>query len=195
MKLWFIAALAWAAALAQATGYVNENFECGVPPPRWTVGRSGEGAVWEGRAGGPWGRYARGWATSMANAERWAKMDTYAFDVPANATVEFRVDYEYGHGGFEAPNRATFFLLYATSPEEVIASFGMPLASTWRGFDGKAAVARGGLVKARLEIWVRNPHTQRVAVYTWDVDNVLVADVARHAVGPASLGRVKALFN
>ena len=121
-------------------------------------------------------------------------MDTYAFDVPAGATVEFRFDYKYGQGGFEAPNRATFALLYATPPGEVIGSYGMPLASTWRIFDGRVVAARGGFVRVRLEVWVCNPHPQRTAVYVWDVDNLLVANEAYHAVVPTSLGRVKALF-
>jgi hypothetical protein len=196
MKLWFTVAtaLVWAAAFAHATAYVDENFEGGVPPPHWESSKSGAGAGWDGESGGPSGTYARGWATSTADVERWAKMDTYVFDVPPNTTVEFRFDYKYGHGGFEAPNRATFILLYAGYPEEVITSFGMELTSTWRVFERKVVPPRGGLVKARLEVWVRNPHPRRSATYIWDVDNVLVADEAYHAVAPTSLGRVKALF-
>lgn len=194
MKLWIVATLALLAAFAHATSYVDENFERGVPPPRWTVARSGEGCGWDGETSGPWGICARGWATSTGGAERWARMDTYAFDVPAGSTVEFRFDYKYGHGGYEAPNGATFILLSATSAGEVIASYGMPLTSTWRIFDGKAAAVRGASVKVRFEVWVRNPHPQRNAVYVWDVDNLLVANEAYHVVTPASVGRVKVLF-
>ncbi|MEE9456259.1 MAG: hypothetical protein V3W11_03805 [bacterium] len=191
MKLWFIVVAVLAAAgFADATVYVDENFEQGVPPPRWTSSKSGEGAGWDAEAGGPWLTYALGWASSSAGAERWAKMDTYSFGVPAEAELAFRFDYKYGHGGYEAPNRATFSLIYAAYPEQVFASHGMMLTSTWRGFEGTAVATRGGLVKVRFEVWVRNPHPRHVAIYAWNVDNVLVVDAGEYAVEPASLGRV-----
>ena len=181
------------AALAHAEPYVDENFEGGVPPAWWTSSKSGPGAGWDPEEAGPWGKYAVGWASSSASAECWAKMDTYAFAVPADATFTFRFDYKYGHGGFEAENRATFRLLYATQPEEVFASHPITLTSTWRVFNGNASSPRGGLVKARFEVWVLNRHPQRVAVYAWDVDNVVIA-ASEPAVAPTSLGRVRALF-
>lgn len=194
MKLCFIVVAALAAAgLADATVYVDEDFEESVPPPRWTSSKSSEGAGWDPEEAGPWGRFAVGWASSSGGAERWAKMETYSFTVPAEAELAFRFDYKYGHGGFEAENRATFSLFYATHPEEVFASYAMRLTSAWRIFSGKASGARGGLVKARFEVWVRNQHPRRVAVYAWDLDNVVV-NTREPAVSPTSLGRVKALF-
>lgn len=181
------------AALAHAAAYVDENFEGGVPPARWTSSKSGSGAGWDPEEAGPWGKYAVGWASSSASAERWAKMNTYSFDVPANATFTFRFDYKYGHGGFEAENRATFSLLYATQPEEVFTSHPITLTSTWRVFNGNPSSPRGGLMKARFEVWVRNRHPQHVAVYAWDVDNVVIT-ASEPAVEPTSLGRVRALF-
>jgi hypothetical protein len=121
-------------------------------------------------------------------------METYSFAVPAKTELAFRFDYKYGHGGFEAENRATFSLLYATQPEEVFASHRIPLTSTWRVFSGKASATRGGLVKVRFEVWVQNRHPQRVAIYAWDVDNVVVVDAGEYAVAPASLGRIRAVF-
>jgi hypothetical protein len=181
------------AALAYAAPYVDENFEGGVPPARWTSSKSGPGAGWDPEEGGPWGTCARGWASSSAGAERWARMDTFAFEVPADTTLTFRFNYKYGHGGFEAENRATFSLLYATQPEEVFASHPMTLTSTWRVFNGNASATRVSMVKARFEVWVQNRHPQRVATYAWDLDNVVI-DVSEPAVSPTSLGRVRALF-
>ncbi len=189
-----VVAVLAAAGLADAKVYVDENFEQSVPPPGWTSSKSGEGAGWDAEAGGPWGTYALGWASSSAGVERWAKMDTYSFTVPAEAKLAFRFDYKYGHGGYEAPNRATFALLYAAYPEQIFASHGMMLTSTWRGFEGTAVATRGGLVKVRFEVWVKNPHPRRVAIYAWDVDNVVVVDAGEYAVAPASLGRVRAVF-
>ena len=194
MKLWLIVAAALAAAgFADAAVYVDENFEQSVPPPGWTSSKSGEGAGWDAEGGGPWGTYALGWASSSAGAERWAKLETYTFAVPAEAELAFRFDYKYGHGGYEAPNRATFSLIYAAQPEQIFASHGMLLTSTWRVFEGTAVATRGGLVKVRFEVWVQNPHPRRVAIYAWDVDNVVV-DAGEPAVAPTSLGRVRALF-
>ncbi len=195
MRLWFVVVAALAAAgFANAAVYVDEGFENGVPPPRWASSKSGEGAGWDAETGGPWWTYALGWASSSAGAERWAKLETYSFGVPAEAELAFRFDYKYGHGGYEAPNRATLTLLYAEYPEEIFASHGMLLTSTWRGFKGTAVATRGGLVKVRFEVWVQNPHPRRVATYAWDVDNVLVVDAGEYAVAPTSLGRVRALF-
>ncbi|HUV85743.1 MAG TPA: hypothetical protein VMX79_01365 [bacterium] len=194
MKLCFIVVAALAAAgLTDATVYVDEGFEQSVPPPRWTSSKSGAGAGWDPEEAGPWGRFAVGWASSSKDAERWAKMETYSFIVPAKAELAFRFDYKYGHGGFEAENRATFSLFYATQPEEVFASYGLGLTSTWRVFSGKASAARRDLVKARFEVWVQNRHPQRVAVYAWDLDNVVV-NTREPAVFPTSLGRVRAIF-
>ncbi len=194
MRLCFIVVAALAAAgFADAATYVDEKFEQSVPPPRWTSSKSGAGAGWDAEAGGPWGKFAVGWASSSASAERWAKMDTYSFAVPAKTELAFRFDYKYGHGGFEAENRATFSLLYATQPEEVFASHRIPLTSTWRVFRGTAVATHEGLVKARFEVWVQNRHPQHVAVYAWDLDNVVV-DAGEPAVSPTSLGRVRAVF-
>ena len=180
-------------AAAYATGYVSEKFEEGVPPAKWTVKSKGS-AGWTERTGGPWGRYARGAAASSNNDESWAKMDTYAFNVAANTNLEYRFDYKYGHGGFAAASYAKFYLLYVGPPEEIITSAGMALTSKWVVFTGKPVAKRAGAVKARLEIWVKNPDPGHTAVYAWDVDNVVIAKAANHAVSPTSLGRVKALF-
>jgi hypothetical protein len=194
MKLRFIVVATLAGAmLAHAAVYVDEDFEQGVPPPGWTSTKSGPGAGWDPEEGGPWGKYAVGWASSSAGVERWAKMDTYSFAVPGEATVKFRFDYKYGYGGFEAENRATFSLLYATQPEEVFASRAMELASAWRVISGNASASRAGMVKARFEVWVQNRHPQHVASYAWDVDNVII-EASAPAVSPTSLGRVRALF-
>jgi hypothetical protein len=187
-----VAALA-AAGLADATVYVYEDFEQGVPPAGWTSSKSGAGAGWDPEEAGPWGRFAVGWASSSGGAERWAKMETYSFAVPANTELAFRFDYKYGHGGFEAKNRATFSLFYATQPEELLASHEMRLTSTWRVFSGNECAARAGMVKARFEVWVQNQHPRRVAVYAWDLDTVVV-NTREPGVSPTSLGRVKALF-
>lgn len=182
-----------AVALAHAAPYVDEKFEQGVPPPRWTASKSGPGAGWDPETGGPWGTFAVGWASSSAGAERWARMNTYDFTVPDDTALSFRFSYRYGHGGFEADNRATFSLLYAAQPEEVITSRRISLTSTWGVFSGSASVSRGGVVKARFEVWVQNRHPQHVAIYAWDLDNVVI-DVSEPAVSPTSLGRVRALF-
>ncbi len=195
MKLSFaiVAAALASAALAGAAPYVDEGFDNGVPPPRWTVTKSGEGAGWDSEEGGPWGKFALGWASSSAGAERWARMDTFAFEVPAETALTFRFNYKYGHGGFEADNRATFMLLYAEEPVEIFASRAIALASSWRALNGRASATRGGLVKARFEIWVQNRHPQRVATYSWGLDNVVV-EASEPAVSATSLGRVRALF-
>jgi hypothetical protein len=181
------------AAPAYATGYVAEKFEKAVPPAKWTVKTKGS-AGWTQRTGGPWGNYARGAAASSNNNESWAKMDTYSFNVAANTTLEYRFDYKYGHGGFAAPSYAKFYLFYVGPPEEEITSAGMALTSKWVVFTGKPVAKRSGAVKARFEVWVKNPDTRHTAVYAWDVDNVVIAKAANHAVSPTSLGRVKALF-
>jgi hypothetical protein len=195
VKLRLIVAAALAAAvLAAAAPYVDEGFENGVPPPRWTSTKSGVGAGWDPEEGGPWGKFAVGWASSSAGAERWARMETFGFEVPPDTTLTFRFNYKYGHGGFEAENRATFSLLYATQPEEVFASRAMAPAAEWRVLSARTPATRAGTVKARFEVWVLNRHPQRVATYAWDLDNVVV-DASEPAVSPTSLGRVKALFN
>ncbi len=117
------------AALAYGTAYVDEKFEGGFPPPQWTVTRSSGGAGWDGVSGGPTGDYAKGWAFSMGGSESWARLDTFAFRVPANATVEFRYDYKYVYGGLAAPNYAEFSLFYVGPPEQVIGSARMAAAS------------------------------------------------------------------
>jgi hypothetical protein len=182
-----------AAVVAQSAAYVDEDFEQGVPPSGWTTSKSGPGAGWDPEENGPWGKFAVGWASSSASVERWAKMDTYTFAVPAGSTLTFRFNYKYGHSGFEAENRATFSLLYAAEPEEVFASRRMTLTSTWQVFMSSALAPLAGVVKARFEVWVMNRHPQRVATYAWDLDNVLIK-ASEPAVEATSLGRVRALF-
>lgn len=182
-----------AAVVAQGAPYVDEDFEQGVPPSGWTASKSGPGAGWDPEENGPWGKFAVGWASSSASAERWARMDTFAFDVPASATLDFRFNYRYGYNGLEAENRATFSLLYASQPEETFASRAMALASTWRAFRGNASAPHGGNVKARFEVWVMNRHPQHVSTYAWYLDNVVI-EASEPAVEATSLGRVRALF-
>ncbi len=194
MKMRFlVSVILVAAAVAQAAPYVDENFEQGVPPSGWTTSKSGSGAGWDAEENGPWGKFAVGWASSSANAERWARMDTFAFDVPAETILTFNFNYKYGHGGFEAENRATFSLLYASQPEETFASRPMTLTSTWQVCRGNASAPHGGGVKARFEVWVQNRHPVHVATYAWDLDNVLI-EASEPAVEATSLGRVRALF-
>jgi hypothetical protein len=180
-------------AVAQGAAYVDEDFEQGVPPSGWTSSKSGPGAGWDPEENGPWGKFAVGWASSSASAERWARMATFAFDVPAATMLNFRFNYKYGYSGFEAENRATFSLFYDTQPEETFSSRAMALASTWRVFQGNAPAPRGGRVKARFEVWVMNRHPQHISTYAWDLDNVLI-DASEPAVEATSLGRVRALF-
>lgn len=180
-------------SIAGATAYVDEDFEGSFPPPEWTVAVSGANAGWDDVAGGPTGVYAKGWAFSMNGTENWAQLNTSPFRVPANSTVEFRYDYKYYYGGLPASNYAKFSLFYVGPPEQVIGSVRAGVTSTWRSAEGEFNVPGAGSIKARFEVWVKNP-TSHSSIYTWDVDNVQINDKGYHAVVPNSLGRVKALF-
>ena len=196
MRLWVVlttASTVAAAAFAHAVNYVDEGFGQGVPPAGWNETKSGPGAGWDPEEGGPWGTYAVGWASSSADAERWARMDTFAFDVTGAASLTWRFNYEYGHGGFESDNSAKFTLLYPTQPEEIISSRTIELASDWRVLSGSASIPHGGNVVGRFDVWVKNRHPRHVAVYSWRLDNVVIY-ASEPAVSPTSLGRVRALF-
>ncbi len=188
-----VAIAVMAASFAGATAYVDEDFSGTFPPARWTTRSSGGGAGWDVQSGGPSGNYALGWAYSTGNVERWAELDTYAFHVDANTTVEFRFDYRYVYGGIEAPNYGEFSLFYPGTPVQVIGTRRVARTSSWREEKGEMRASKAGSVKARFKVWVRNP-SNHSSIYEWDLDNVLINDKKRHAVLPESAGRVKALF-
>jgi hypothetical protein len=188
----FALTLAFCAAGAGATAYIDEGFEGPFPPGGWGVEKT-VNAGWDLQEGGPWCNYAIGWASSTDGIVRWARMDTPTFDVAAGTTVEFRYDYDLGCNGYPAEHYARFSLYYVGPPAETLVQRDMLLAADWRTYSDYIVVTRAGSVAARFEIYVKNPsfHT---SVYAWDIDNVLINDKRYHAVEPTSMGRVRAIY-
>ena len=183
----------FAAATADATDFVNEDFEGTLfPPSGWTT--KGEGTAsgsWTERGGGPWGRFADGQVVSYEQGYVRITLMSYEFDLKANTKVYYGFDYRFQYGGNYTDVGADFYIAYVPSPGGNLVYCRLP-GSGWTYFSGYVVNTHEARVKAHWRIWVSNSF--RYAGGALWLDNVVISDEDPSAVAPASLGRVKALF-
>jgi hypothetical protein len=180
-----------AAAAAGATVYVDERFEGSVPPPGWRVKlQDGE---WTGAAGGHPGRCARGEVRPEFQHLGYADMFTPPLSVGAGRTVYYRFYYRGGYQGGAYYADWFFALSYQGSPSTFIASFLLPAAANWTLREGSARVNRSVPIEAWWSVAGVYQYGSQAVIWM-TVDTAQIADEPFTAVAPASLGRVRALF-
>jgi hypothetical protein len=184
-----LAAIAAAAGVASATTFVEQDFEGGgFPPAGWLLMGSGVGnGGWTLGTGGPFGYYALGWSRSPVaegyNAQLWSP----AFAVTAGTRVYYRFEYAQFYSGSGAGFGA---FVFRTAAGVFIGGYPVD-PSGWRTYSGSRVITTAGSIRGSWESIAAQTGSNTTNFY---VDNILLADAPFSAVAPASLGRVKTLF-
>lgn len=193
MKTVLIIAVAAALAVtALAFDFVREGFEGPTfPPAGWKM--ECNGTSWVRRVNGPWGSYAHVGAYCADDEVRSTNLYTYGFGLPAQTEIYYGFYYSLDGGGTGGGLSARFYITYVDPPGGYLVNRDFLNGASWEYFSGSAFNRSAARVKASWQIWC----LAEPKYYMWidvDLDRVTITDGDPHAVAPASLGKVKALF-
>lgn len=191
-----IAMAATAASAAGAAVYVDEDFESRWLPEGWSTGKGGQGP----------GSYETGWirqregpphnyhAMAYGYAQRamgYAYLRTPNLNVPANTTVYYGYDYKFGWTSTLLRFLAVMQCFHVGHSTPFYEG-GHQRRSSWEKVRYHFTVPESSPFYVQWYIYV-NAGSNPGSLNFW-LDNVTLTDEEYHAVAPASLGRVKALF-
>lgn len=182
-------ALLLIAGSAAATYYIDERFDGTSLPPGWTYEKENT-AGWYIYAGGPWGNYLYMYAAGSPTAgDGWINVYTKHVSVAVGA-LYYRFQTYRTWSGYTFVG-SSLFALYQEGSSTPLASFSITNAS-WQVKEGMVT-ASGRPVYGRWRVsagsWMS--HGCSVALR---VDTVQLSSLPVTGVGPASLGKVKALL-
>ena len=182
------------ASAAGATYYLDERFEgTPFPPPGWGSSSSGHGS-WTRTAGGPWGYFAQVNIFGGGSYNGWATLQTGDLYIPQGKTIYYRFNYR-GEGNAYAIGVQGYFYIYysGTTTTVVSTTLGSGFNGDWHEANGTGTISQALPVVTywRLTASSYNMHGGG----GWmSIDNCQISDEVMTVVGPASFGRVKAIY-
>ena len=182
--------LVLAAAAAGAAYYIDERFDGSGLPPGWTYSTQNY-AGWSIRSGGPWGNYLDMYAGgSPTVGDGWIRVDTQHVAVAAGP-LYYRSQTYRTWSGYTLVG-SSWFYFYQEGTSAPLASFSITNES-WQAKEGSVTAA-GRPVYLRWRVSAGSWMSHGCGVML-RVDTVQLSSLPMTGVAPASLGKVKALYN